>query len=352
VRLPEHDGHLASFVGAAEHEGELCAHLTYGQAATLWRINFGPVRRKRKDVLGFVLDTERGYWSKEEESADDPGDPMSPRTLRVIPYVEDWRNCLLFDPLETYDEKVMASLQSVLKSAIQVKYQLEDNELAAEPLPGRYDRRLLLFYEAAEGGAGALRQMIDDPEALAEVAREALRLCHFDPITGDDLRRAPQAQEECEAACYSCLMTYTNQHDHRLLDRQSLREILLHLAQTRVRILATEAPTSGISQLLQRATCDIEVQWLRLLDEQGYRLPESAHRSLTFCEATPDFLYEEDDLAVYVDGTAAMYPERAQRDAEYREDLEDNGYMVLRFGEPGEWARLFAQFPHIFGRSV
>jgi len=352
VRLPEHDGHLASFVGAAEYEGELRARLTYGQASTLWRINFGPVRRKRKDVLGFVLDTERGYWSREDESADDPGDPMSPRTLRVIPYVEDWRNCLLFDPLEKYDEKVMASLQSVLKSAIQVKYQLEDNELAAEPLPGRYDRRLLLFYEAAEGGAGALRQLIDDPEALAEVAREALRLCHFDPVSGDDLRRTPQAQEDCEAACYSCLMTYTNQHDHRLLDRQPLREILLHLAQTRVRILATEAPSSSISQLLQRTTCDIEVQWLRLLDEQGCRLPESAHRSLNFCGATPDFLYEEDGLAVYVDGAAGMYPERAQRDREYREDLEDNGFMVLRFGEPGEWARLFAQFPHIFGRSV
>jgi len=352
VRLPERNGHLTSFVGAAEYEGDLFARLTYGQAATLWRINFGPMRRKRKDTLGFVLDTERGYWSKEDDAADDPGDPMSPRTQRVIPYVEDWRNCLLFDPLVAYDAKAMASLQAVLKSAIQIKYQLEDNELAAEPLPGQHDRRLLLFYEAAEGGAGALRQLIDNPEALAEVAGEALRLCHFDPDTGDDLRRAPQAQEDCEAACYNCLMTYTNQHDHRLLDRQAIRDILLRLAQTLVRPLATEPLSDRLSQLLQLATCEVEAQWLRLLDEQGYQLPAVAHASLAFCGATPDFLYEEDGLAVYVDGAPEVYPERAQRDVTYRDDLEDNGYMVLRFGEPGEWAHLFAQYPHIFGRSV
>lgn len=352
MRLPEHNGHMISFVGAAEYEGTLLARLTYGQAATLWRINFGPVRRKRKDIFGFVLDTERGYWSKEDESADDPGDPMSPRTQRVIPYVEDWRNCLLFDPLVAYDAKAMASLQAALKSAIQIKYQLEDNELAAEPLPGQHDRRLLLFYEAAEGGAGALRQLIDNPEALAEVAREALRLCHFDPDTGDDLRRAPHAQEDCEAACYNCLMTYTNQRDHRLLDRQSLRDILLRLAQTRMRPLTTEPMSDRLSQLLKSTTCDVEAEWLHLLDEQGYQLPSVAHGSLAFCSARPDFLYKEDGLAIYVDGAPDVYPERAQRDVAYRDDLEDNGYMVLRFGKQGEWVHLFAQYPHIFGRSV
>src|SRR5207245_10960110 len=104
---------------------------------------------------------------------------------------------------------VMASLQAILESALQVKYQLEDNELAAEPLPSSYDRQLILLYESAEGGAGVLRRLLDEPHALAEVAREGLRLCHFDPETGMDLRRAPRAQEDCEAACYDCLMITT-----------------------------------------------------------------------------------------------------------------------------------------------
>ena len=171
-----------------------------------------------------------GYWARNNQDAEDEDDPLSARTERVIPYVEDRRNCLLIDPAEALDSAAMASLQAALKNAIQVEYQLEEAELAAEPLPSTTDRRRLLIYEAAEGGAGVLRQLLDDPGALAQVARTALRLCHFDPDTGDDQRRAPGAREDCEAACYDCLMSYTNQLDHKLLDRQHIKDLLLTLA--------------------------------------------------------------------------------------------------------------------------
>jgi hypothetical protein len=35
--------------------------LTYGDAATLWRINMGWKRRRADSLPGFVLDVERGY---------------------------------------------------------------------------------------------------------------------------------------------------------------------------------------------------------------------------------------------------------------------------------------------------
>ena len=56
-------------------------------------------------------------------------------TRGVIPYVEDTRNCLLIEPIIRHDLRVMASLQAAIKTAIQASFQLEDNELAAEPLP-------------------------------------------------------------------------------------------------------------------------------------------------------------------------------------------------------------------------
>jgi superfamily I DNA/RNA helicase len=86
------------------------------------------------------------------------------------------------------------------------------------------------LYESAEGGAGVLRQLVDDPRAFSRVAREALQLCHFDPDTGADQRRAPSSREDCEAACYDCLMSYSNQREHDLLDRQKIRELLLENA--------------------------------------------------------------------------------------------------------------------------
>ncbi|MDP9477784.1 MAG: DEAD/DEAH box helicase, partial [Actinomycetota bacterium] len=156
VRFAGRDGDLSVRTAAVKAGERVIATLTYGSAATLWRINLGWTRRKNKDQHGFVLDTERGFWARtEQETTGDPEDPLSKSTQRVIPYVEDTRNCLMLRLEEDQAPEVLASLQSAFKNAIQVAYQLEDNELAAEPLPSRYDRRMLLFYESAEGGAGA-----------------------------------------------------------------------------------------------------------------------------------------------------------------------------------------------------
>src|SRR5437764_11871891 len=122
---------------------------------------------------------------------------MSPRTRRVVPYVEDHKNLLLVEPLQPQSLGQMASLQAALKNAVEVRFQLEDNELAAEPLPDQDDRKLILLYEAAEGGAGVLRHLLDEPEALADVAGAALEVCHFDPDTGTDRGQAPTARERC-----------------------------------------------------------------------------------------------------------------------------------------------------------
>src|SRR4029077_15870711 len=124
--------------------------MSYGSAATLWRINVGWTRRKDQQLLGFVLDTQNGYWAKNPEAAaDDKDDPLSNSRQRVIPYVEDRRNTLLFAPARPLGTDVMASLAAALKHAVQVVFDLEDSELAAEPLPSRDFRNRLLFYEAA-----------------------------------------------------------------------------------------------------------------------------------------------------------------------------------------------------------
>ena len=88
------------------------------------------------------------------------------------------------------------------------------------------ERNLLLFYESAEGGAGILRQLVHDPAALRRVARCALDLCHVDPDTGEDVVRLAAAR----SACYECLLSYSNQRDHQLLDRRRVVPFLLRAA--------------------------------------------------------------------------------------------------------------------------
>lgn len=338
---------------ARSGDGEL-ATLTYGHASSIWRINLGWKRRRREGELGFVLDIERGYWGKDDSAndPDDPGDPMSPRTMRVIPFVEDRKNALLLHFSAAMSEAQMASLQAALKHAIQVQFQLEDGELAAEPLPSAAERKALLFYEAAEGGAGVLRRLVEDAAALSSVARQALEICHFEPGTGRDLGHAPGAKERCEAACYDCLMSYYNQPDHPLLDRQAIKDVLAALSEARVEASPTALPRDEqLQALMRQAGSDLERRWLRFLADRGYRLPSDAQPLFEAAGTRPDFFYRDGMVAVYVDGPHHRFAERAARDAEKQARMEDLGYIVVRFADEDRaaWVRLMGEYPSVFG---
>lgn len=275
---------------------------------------------------------------------------MSPKRARVIPFVEDHRNCLLLQFERTPDTATMASLQAALKIAIQATYQLEDSELAAEPLPNADTRRLILFYESSEGGAGILRQLVEDPNALSQVAREALRICHFDPDTGDDVRQAPGAREDCEAACYDCMMTYSNQREHELLDRQSIRDLLLQLASAEVQTAPAELPRAEHLAQLKRITgSNLENHWLDWLETHELRLPTRTQTLVEECHTRPDFMYDEQQTAIYVDGPPHDFPERKERDRQQTENMEDYGYTVVRFPHNDDWMAIVNRYPHVFG---
>lgn len=335
-------------------DGSELLRLTYGQAATIWRINRGWRRRKEKDVFGFVLDTERGYWAKNEDVAeDDPDDPMSASRQRVVPYVEDRRNCLLVEPATALSQEEMATLQPALKQAIQVLYQLEDGELAAEPLPDPDNRRLILLYEAAEGGAGVLRQLLDDAGAVARVATLALQICHYDPETGEDLRRAPNAREDCEAACYNCLMSYSNQLDHHLLDRSKVRDLLYTLTESTVNASPVGLPRAEHVERL-KALCDsqLERDWLDFLDRANLRLPDKAQHRIDACNTVTDFYYSDHGAAIFIDGKHHDYADIAAKDAAINRCLEDAGYSVVRFPkEQAVWLTVAQQYGWLFGHQ-
>ena len=313
-------------------------HLSYGDAATIWRVNLGWRNRRAREQRGFVLDVERGYWGKREYS-EDPDDPMSPRTQRVIPYVTDTRNALLIQPDGAPDVEEMASLEAALKAAMEVVFQLESSELATEPLPSRDDRRLLLFYESAEGGAGVLRRLIDEPTTWRRIARKALRRCHIDPETGAPLRADRAAP--CEAACYDCLLTYRNQLDHGLLDRARVIPILTQL-------LDAEISRSQDTDRL-RVDSTLEAAFLARLEERGYRPPDRSQVYFRDAGTRPDFVYDDACAVVYIDGPHHDYPERSARDRDADRAMFDFGYRVIRFGHRDDWDRIIRDHRSVFG---
>ena len=339
----------ATRTASLEVDGRHLGMLTYADAATLWRMNLGWRRRTQAGKRGFGIDPHTGRWAPNETVDEEPDPHDSPPTV-VIPYVEDRRNCLLVEPAEQLDAATAASLQAALKRGIVERYQLEDAELAAEPLPDPDDRRTILLYEAAEGGAGVLRRLVDDPAALAGVAERALDVCHFDPATLTDRRRSPGARHDCEAACYDCLMSYTNQPDHALLDRQLVRDLLGMLGRATVRPAPTGATREDhLEQLKRLCRSELERRFVEFLDDRSLALPTFTQRVIEDCGVEADFLYPDRMAAIFIDGPHHDYPERRRRDEDRRRVLEDRGWLVIRFGHQDDWTHIVGQYPSVFG---
>lgn len=340
---------------------EQLAQAIYAPTATLWRINLGWQRRKDKETTGFLLDPVKGTWARLEteplasDNATDDSIPVNTAAMqRVIPFVEDRRNALIFTLTDTPDQGTMVSFMTALLRGIAVHYQLEPNELAGVLLPLDDRPTSFLIYEAAEGGAGVLSRLVRDAEACAACAREALQVCHFDPESGEDLGRAEGAPEACGKACYNCLLSYSNQRVHSLLDRQSCKGLLLELTD------AVTTPGLGpverrekLERLLNHCESDLERNFLYFLHKGGYRLPDDAQIYLKDSGTRPDFLYRGDSpVLVYVDGPVHDYPDRRDRDAAQTTALEDAGYIVVRFGHQDDWETIASKMPGIFGSGV
>ena len=88
--------------------------------------------------------------------------------------VRDTRNLLLLARAAPLEEAMLASLQFALQRGVEAVFQIAEQELASERI-GAGARRRILFWEAAEGGVGALTRLADEPEALARVARAGAR---------------------------------------------------------------------------------------------------------------------------------------------------------------------------------
>ena len=322
---------------AADEDGPVLS-LAYGDSATVRVTNIGRRRRQNPDIHGYMIDVTTGRWLKENEREDQaapeeegleaPGGVK--RKQRVIPYVEDRRNILVTRLCAAVSPETAVTAAIALERGIEAAFQLEDSELSSEGLPDPERRGRALFIESAEGGAGALRRLVDDPDALPKAARTALQIMHFDPDSGADLSAdEPGAgRERCVRACYDCLLSYGNQRVHEMIDRHLVRDLMLRLTAA-----SGEQPGRPAARAIRRTG---------RIRGRPSSWPGSAHATCA-CPTTvdrdaegtrPDLIYHLPDgnAAVFVAGTGEDDNERAGRDEEAREVLRDLGWSVIIVG--------------------
>lgn len=349
IRYAERSGRLSCISAKLMRGDECLGTLTYGDSAMIWRINMGYRKRVSGEPEGFWLDTERGYWAKRQDEDGDDDSPMGKSKILVRPFVSDTKNCLLFEPQLSVSDTILASLQAALKNAIQRVFELEDNELSAESLPSRDNRKSILFYESTEGGAGVLKRVID-VTGFKRVIKEAIELCHYDPISFEDLLKAPKAKEPCEAACYDCLMSYSNQTDHELLDRKAIIDVLISLLSSDLSRSSSEfSRVEHYERLKNLNGSTLEVKWLDYLYNNGYNLPTHAQELIESCHTRPDYIYKDKYVAVFIDGPVHDSPDQLAKDRMITNDLEDTGWHVIRFKYSEDWKAIISSNANVFG---
>lgn len=340
--------------------GEQVATLQYGDSASVRRTNLGLRRRKDPADKGFWLNTANGQWLSEKAgteaiaSDDDVDDAAAVRTKqKVIPYVFDTRNILVLRLSRSVSGEVEASLRAALERGIEAAFQLEDSELYGERLPDDLDRGRMLFNEAAEGGAGVLRRLQGEVDAIATAAKEALRIAHFDPATGEDLGHAPGSTDRCERACYDCLLSYANQYEHEQIDRHAVSGLLLELAgSTTVSTSADPSRTDAVASLRTSSLTDTECEFLDVLNEGDFALPTSAKDLVVEADARPDFVYRSaSPVAIFIDDDPHERPNAHERDAAAEERLYDAGWDVIRLQVGTDWSQIISQRDDVFGKG-
>lgn len=350
--LPGPDGVIQKRKADVRRGEDILAELTYAPAARLWRINRGWRRRKDKDQLGFYINPITGTWSKQDEPGGDDADSTDEALLdkvpnqRIVPFVEDHRNLLILAPTHALSIEAMATLQAALKRGIEMTFQIEESELVAEPLPKADERRALMFYEAAEGGAGVLTRIASDPASLAQVASNALKLLHYNAPQGpwklEDLPALEQTNalgnRICEAGCYQCLLSYFNQPDHDNINRRNTDalKVLVALANAEVQSKVTAAPATDCAPVDELIN-----QWLFALDASGLRRPDALQVSVNQGVATAAGQYKSARALVFLENI----------DTDTEAIMADKGWQVLNFSDPSQWQAQFAAYPDVFGND-
>jgi hypothetical protein len=213
-------------------------------------------------------------------------------------------------------EAFYLSVKEAILQGIQISLNVEESEVKGmiKPNPKKEGEFKIIIFEKAEGGTGVIEALTHE-HRLKDIFTRAREILH-------------EGEEGCKKACYECLLSYYNQMDHELLDRNLA---LTFLDKYRSFTIEPEVDESNLEELKRRCDSDFERAVLDKIVEAGLRIPDKAQKILYkdgVPIAKPDFFYDP-NIAVFVDGPVHEKEYVKKVDKKKRDKLRALGYTVV-----------------------
>lgn len=303
--------------------------ISFERSGEMNHLNLGQMADYNKGDKGFMLDTVNLNWVPIPKFNDYLIEKKinTNQINRNVSLLTESRNDVITIQLsESYvgDEDVFAkTLCNAFIQSICTVMNLDDNEINGfyQPIAGQNGK--LIIFETSEGGTGTLSSIVRDSDLLKRIAIKALDILHFDE-QGNDKDGA------CATSCYNCICNFFNQRDHKLFNRQTVKDFLLGLAAVSS-IQGSQDDNVMFDIYMQQAVSSLEKTVLRLLKEQGIKLPVEMHNVVSkdgepIAEAD---LYYEPKICVFIDGPDHDKEHIKLDDERKRTKLKKLGYKVL-----------------------
>lgn len=303
--------------------------ISFERSGEMNHMNLGQMADYNKGDKGFMLDTVNLNWVPIYKFDDYLVEKRLNATQinRNVSLLTESRNDVIAIQLtESFvgEEEVFAkTLCNALVQSICTVMNLDDNEINGfyQPIVGQNGK--LIIFETSEGGTGTLSSIVRDADLLKRIAIKALDILHFDE-QGNDKDGA------CASSCYNCICNFFNQRDHKLFDRQSVKEFLLDLAAVSS-IQGSQDDNVMFDIYMHQAVSSLEKTVLRLLKEQGIKLPVEMHKIISkdgepIAEAD---LYYEPKICLFIDGPDHDKEHIKLDDERKRTKLKKLGYKIV-----------------------
>lgn len=309
--------------------GNSICRISFERSGEMNHLNLGQMADYNKGDKGFMLDTVNLTWVpiyKFDEYLVEKR-LTAAQINRNISLLTESRNDVITIQLSAAyvgEEAVFAkTLANAFIQSICTVMNLDDNEINGfyQPIVGQNGK--LIIFETSEGGTGTLSSIVRDADLLKRIAVKALDILHFDE-QGNDKDGA------CATSCYNCICNFFNQRDHKLFDRQTVKNFLLSLAATSS-IQGSQDDNVMFDIYMQQAVSSLEKTVLRLIKEQGIKLPIEMHKVVSkdgepIAEAD---LYYEPKICVFIDGPDHDKEHIKLDDERKRTKLKKLGYKVV-----------------------